>query len=307
MTELQVADAGAASQLVGYGLQPRLRPASTPLYAQLVERHQGDVGFRDLVEQVADGLGLVVLDVSTASGITLAAAEGSPFELRLTDYRANLSADDRLLHGLIHVGIAAYTYPTSASLTDDDVRQAAVAEVEAFIRAACLRLQERAGASDPSSDQPETEQAWRLYLRRQATRDTADGRVGISTTGGMVKYAFERLVSAGLATRASDADGGTYRMLGRYRIGVRELAANAAYRDLMDAMNAHAAGPAADEPAPSGDAPRTTAGGADGAAGTGTVDGERTATGTQGDTTTATGTQGDAVVADQTSTGHDSD
>lgn len=244
MTELAVPDAGAASQLLGYGLQPRLRPASTPLYAQLVERYQGDVAFRDLVEHIADGLGLVVLDVSGPSGVTLASTEGSPFELRLTDYRANLSADDRLLHGLIHVGIAAYGYPTSASLTDDDVRQASVQEVEAFVRAACLRLQERSGgAADPSADQPETEQAWRLYLRRQATRDTADGRVGVSTTTGMVKYAFERLVSAGLATRASDADGGTYRLLGRYRIGVRELAATAAYRELMEAMTEQTTGP----------------------------------------------------------------
>jgi len=245
MTELQVTDAGAASQLIGYGLQPRLRPASTPLYAQLVERHQGDVGFRDLVEHIADGLGLVVLDVSGASGITLAAVEGSAFELRLADYRSNLSADDRLLHGLIHVGIAAYSYPTSASLTEDDVRQASVAEVEAFIRAGCMSLQERAGSADPSTDQPETEQAWRLYLRRQSTRDTADGRVGVSTTMGMVKYAFERLVAAGLATRASDADGGTYRLLGRYRIGVRELAATTAYRELMDAMTDHTSDTAA--------------------------------------------------------------
>lgn len=236
MTELHVADAGAASQLIGYGLQPRLRPASTPLYAQLIERHQGDVAFRDLVEHVADGLGLVVLDVSAASGLMLAATPGSPFELRLADYRTNLSADDRLLHGLVHIGIAAYGFPTSASLSDDDVRQASVQAVEAFIRAGCLRLQEQTGSVDPTPDRPETEQAWRLYLRRQAVRETADGRVGVSTTTGIVKYAFERLVAAGLATRASDADGGTYRLLGRYRVGVRELAATAAYRELLDAM-----------------------------------------------------------------------
>src|SRR5688572_14817022 len=107
MSELHPADAGAAAQLIGYGLQPRLRPASTPLYAELVERHLGDVAFRDLVDHIADGLGLVVLDVSAASGITLGATPGSPFELRLADYRANLSGDERLLHGLIHVGIAA--------------------------------------------------------------------------------------------------------------------------------------------------------------------------------------------------------
>ena len=247
MTELRPADAGAASQLIGYGLQPRLRPASAPAYARLVERYRGDVAFRELVDHVADGLGLVVLDVAGATGVTLAATEGSAFELRLADYRANLSTDDRLLHGLIHVGIAAYGYPTSASLTDDDVRQASVADVEAFIRAGCLALAERAGgADDPSPDQPETEQAWRLYLRRQSARETADGRVGVSTTTGMVKYAFERLVSAGMATRVSDAEGGTYRLLGRYRIGVRELAATSAYRQLMDALadgDLHAATP----------------------------------------------------------------
>jgi hypothetical protein len=233
---LSAADAGAASQLLSYGLQPRARPASAPQYAELVERHHSDVSFRDLVEHIADGLGLVVLDVTGTSGVTLAAVPGSPFELRLADYRANLSADDRLLHGLIHVGIAAYGFPTSASLTDDDVRQASVQAVESFIRAGCMRLAEQHGDTDPSTDQPETEQAWRLYLRRQATRDTADGRVGVSTTTGMVKFAFERLVAAGMATRASDADGGTYRLLGRYRIGVRELAATAAYRELLDAM-----------------------------------------------------------------------
>ena len=238
MTELHAADAGAAAQLLSYGLQPRLRPASAPQYSEVVERYQADVAFRDLVEHIAEGLGLVVLDVGGTSGIALAAAPGSPFELRLADYRANVSGDDRLLHGLIHVGIAAYGFPTSVSLTDDDVRQASVQAIETFIRAGCLRLQEQHGHADPSTDQPETEQAWRLYLRRQATRDTADGRVGVSTTTGMIKFAFERLVTAGLATRASDADGGTYRLLGRYRVAVRELAATAAYRELLDAMAA---------------------------------------------------------------------
>lgn len=258
MSDVRPADAGAAAQLIGYGLQPRLRPAATPSYAHLVERHLGDVAFRDLVEHIADGLGLVVLDVSGPSGLTLAAVQGSPFELRLGDYRANLSADDRLLHGLIHLGIAAYSFPTSASLTDDDVRTASVAQVEASIRSACTRLAQRAGPADPSADQPETEQAWRLYLRRASTRDTADGRVGVNTTTGMVKYAFERLVAAGLASRASDAGGGTYRMLGRYRIGVRELAATAAYRELLDALTRDDADAGEPDTSPPEAAGRTT-------------------------------------------------
>ena len=233
---LRPADAGAAAQLLGYGLQPRLRPASTAGYADLVARHQSDVAFRELVDDIADGLGLIVLEADGVSGIVVAPAQGSVFEPRLSDYRANLPGDDRLLHGLIHVGIAAYAFPTAASLTDDDVRHASVVAVERFLRSACERLRERHG--DAASDATETGQAWRLYLRRQATRDTADGRVGVSTTTGMITYAFERLVAAGMATRTAGTDGGTYRLLRRYRTGVRELGATAAYRELMQALRA---------------------------------------------------------------------
>ncbi len=233
-SELRPVDAGAAAQLLSYGLQPRLRPASTAGYADLVARHQSDVAFRDLVDHVADGLGLLVLEADGVSGVVLGAAPGSVFELRLADYRANLSVEDRLVHGLIHVGIAAYTFPTAASLADDDARHASVQAVERFLRTASEQLSERRGDAAVADDPPETEQAWRLYLRRQPARDTADGRVGVSTTTGMIKYAFERLVSSGMATRTADTDGGTYRMHSRYRTGVRELAATAAYRELTD-------------------------------------------------------------------------
>jgi len=236
-TGLRPADAGAAAQLLSYGLQPRLRPASTAGYADLVARHQSDVGFRELVDDIADGLGLIVLEADGVSGVVLAPAPGSVFEARLADYRTNLSGDDRLIHGLIHVGIAAYAFPTPSSLADDDVRHASVVAVERFLRTACERLHDRHRDAAPD-DVTETEQAWRLYLRRQATRDTADGRVGVSTTVGMVKYAFERLVAGGMATRTATTDGGTYRLLRRYRTGVRELGATAAYRELMEAMRA---------------------------------------------------------------------
>lgn len=240
MTEpLQAPDAGAAAQLISYGLQPRLRPAGTAGYADLVARCQADARFRDLVDHIADGLGLILLETGATTGIILAAAPGSPFELRLGDYRSSMSADERLLHGLIHIGIAAYTFPTPASMNDDDVRHASVHAVEGYLRTSCERLRDQHGDA-VTDDQPETEQAWRLYLRRQATRDTADGRVGVSTTTGMVKYAFERLVAAGMATRTGAADGGTYRLSSRYRTSVRDLAATAAYRELMGAMHGDA-------------------------------------------------------------------
>ncbi len=230
-------EAGAAAQLVALGLQPRLRPAADGAYLDLVTRYRSDAAFRDVVDHVADGLGLTVLDAD-ASGVVLAPRTDSPFALRLGDYRANLSVNERLLHGLIHVGIAAYCYPTPASLLDDDVRVCSVAAVERFLRDAAERLRERHGDDDPDAGQPELEQAWRLYLRRQAVRETADGRAGVSTTSGMVKYALERLADQGFMTKLSDAEGGTYRALHRYRVEVRELAAVEAWRVLAAAAPA---------------------------------------------------------------------
>jgi hypothetical protein len=227
-------EAGAAAQLIAYGLQPRLRPAADGAYLDLLSRYRGEAAFRDVVEHVADGLGLAILDAE-ASGLVLAPRPDSVFALRLTDYRANLGVNERLLHGLIHVAIAAYCYPTPASLLDDDVRVCSVAAVERWLRDAAERLRERHGDVDPDADQPELEQAWRLYLRRQPVRETADGRAGVSTTGGMVKFALERLADHGFLVKLSDADAGTYRALHRYRVEVRELAAVEAYRVLTGA------------------------------------------------------------------------
>ncbi|MPZ87777.1 MAG: hypothetical protein GEU81_06825 [Nitriliruptorales bacterium] len=227
-------DAGAAATLVAFGLTPRARPANDTTYLDLLSRYRTDRDFGAVVDSVVEGLGLVVLD-SSELGLVLAPTAGSVFAQRLADYRSSLSVQDRLLHGLIHVGIAAYCYPTAAALLDEDVRVASVSAVERFLRDAAQRLHARHGDADPDPDQPELEQAWRLYLRRQPIRETSDGRAGVSTTGGMIKHAMERLTDQGLLQRISDAEGGTYRALHRYRVGVRELAATEAYRTLAGA------------------------------------------------------------------------
>jgi hypothetical protein len=240
-------DAGAAAMLVAFGLTPRARPAHDPTYLDLLSRYRTDRGFGAIVDAVVEGLGLVVLDASEL-GLVLAPTAGSVFAQRLADYRSSLSVQERLMHGLIHVGIAAYCYPTPAALLDEDVRMAGVAGVERFLRDAAERLRARHGDADPDPDQPELEQAWRLYLRRQPTRETSDGRAGPSTTGGMIKHAMERLTDQGLMQRVSDADGGTYRALHRYRVGVRELAATEAYRTLAGVTEPATAGAATGPP-----------------------------------------------------------
>lgn len=55
----------------------------------------------------------------------------------------------RLLHGIIHVDIAAYAYPTPASLLDEDVRVVSVQAVERFLLPTAARPARPSKLEDP--------------------------------------------------------------------------------------------------------------------------------------------------------------
>lgn len=242
--------------LLVFGLRPRLRPENEPDYKALLERFRVDAEFRAVVESIADGLGLLILGAGPF-GLALGPQEGSVFALKLADYKSNLSVEDRLLHGLVHLAIAAYCYPTAVSLDDEAaVQRVSVLSLERYLRDACERLSRRFGDADPRDDQPELEQAWRIYHRRNATRDTGDGRRSPKSTQGIIGYALEALAEQGFLRRVSEAEGGLFQALARYRIQVRELAAHEGYRLLVGAGR-----PEGREPVAAGGAGRPEAAG----------------------------------------------
>ena len=224
-----------AGRLIACGLRPRLRPSHNEDYRELVRVYRSDQRFRDLVDGVCDGLGLVVLDVGDF-GLVLGGAEDSVFAWRLDDYKAGLSVEERLLHGVVHLGIAAFCFPTAESLDVSEeqvVHTVSAAAVERDLRETCLRLQERLGKEDVPEASPELERALALYLAQAATKE-ARARAR-KTTLGMVQGALEKLTEQGLLVEVSEADGGTYKTQARYQIQVRELAAYEGYRMLAAA------------------------------------------------------------------------
>jgi len=238
MTADRVGDGGLGievGRLIAFGLQPRLRPPRHEGYGELLRRYRGDTRFRELVEGVAEGLGLVVLDAGDF-GLVLAAAEGSVFAWNLDNYRRDMSVDDRLLHGLVHLGIAAFCYPTAESLDPEEERvsrRASAAAIERDLRDTCQRIEERLGAEDIPEAAPELERALALYLAQAPTKETKVR--ARKTTLAMIQFALERLTEQGLLTKMSDADGGTYLTLARYQVQVRELAAYEGFRMLAAA------------------------------------------------------------------------
>jgi hypothetical protein len=235
------ADVADAARLVSFGLQAKLLPARDAEYTELVRRHREDPPFARLADAVAAGLGLVVLEVSVRAGMALAAAEDSVFAVKMGDYsrRAASETTDRFLHGLAHLAVAALAFPRPEDLADEGyLGRVSVNGVDAFVRQACRRLEEQAELAgdntDPASDAPGLEAAWRVWARRSTTGATKDARRLAGSTIGITGKAVAFLVDSGFLQKTSDDAGGTYRTTARYQLQVRDLAGSAAMAELLD-------------------------------------------------------------------------
>ncbi|WP_282702565.1 hypothetical protein [Streptomyces sp. CC219B] len=235
------ADAADAARLVAFGLQPKLQPARDQEYTELLRRYREDPPFARLADAVATGLGLVVLEVSPRAGMAVTAAEDSVFAVRMGDYAKRTSADsgDRFLHGLAHLAVAALAFPRPEDLADDGyIGRVSVNGVDAFVRQACRRLEERAEEqgqnTDPATDAPGLEAAWRIWARRTATGATKDARRLAGSTTGIVGKAVAFLTDSGFLQRTGDDNGGTYRTTARYQLQVRDMAGSAAMAELLE-------------------------------------------------------------------------
>lgn len=227
-----------AARLIALALEPERRPTSDADYGRLIRLWQDEPQFEQVVRAVATGLGLRIIDVSDF-GATIGAHPDSPFGLTVADYRQNLTSEERLIHGLVQVGLAAYLYPRTEDLESEaEIRTASVLELETYLRETCEQLSAQHRDLDAPADAPELDRAWRAYLRWPSTRETSDARRAAKTTTGVIAHALARLAELGLLRRVGDAKGGIYQALRRYRVQVRELALHDALAALRAARGA---------------------------------------------------------------------
>ncbi len=235
-----------AGRLVQWGLRPLARPAQEDEYRELVERYFDDGGFRTTVREVADGLGLHVLDVSE-HGLVLAPQDDSIFALKPADFRpASSKVDDRLLDGLAQVAIASTVFPRARDLDEDpDIVRAPVTvdEVEAQLRQMCERLSEEArGAPDPNAadERHGLIEAWRVYMQRLDTMETRDSRRAMRATRRIIEYSLDRLREFGCFTQVRLGSETSWQPTRRYQVMVQQLAGTALFQLVREALDARA-------------------------------------------------------------------
>jgi hypothetical protein len=229
-------DARAAGRLIQWALRPRERPAQEPEYLALVNRYLDDSAFKALVQAVAAGLGLAVLDVGQHGVIVAAESDDSPFALRPADFRPGTrTVDERLLDGIVQIGIAATVFPRARDLEDEATvarPPVTIEEVDDNLRALRDRLAEAArGTPDPLADDELAglEEAWRLYQRRLSAAATRDNRQSEHATRRRIEVALERLVELGCFVRQVRGERAQYQPTWRYQVLVRDLAASRLY------------------------------------------------------------------------------
>jgi hypothetical protein len=237
-----VSDAEGASQLIAFGMRPRQRPSQEREYEGLVRRYRDDAGFQLLTSRIAFGLGLRIVRVTFATGAVLAAAEGSVFETKIEDY-ARISRHrgdgEKVMHGIIHLAVAALAFPRPPDLADDGyIGRVTASLVDETVREICRKLKRRTTESelgeDVASDTPELERAWRAYARRPETSRTKDERAAPNSTTAMIARALRFLADQGLLVIADVTGRETvFRTTPRYQVQVRELASTTAFKELL--------------------------------------------------------------------------
>jgi hypothetical protein len=215
-----------AGKLVAYALRTRQTPWTSTEYAELLRRYEADSQFRAIVDGVTEGLGMRIVD-ATRNGFFLTATEGSPFRLAADDYKQNMSAQERVLHGVIQVAVAAFSFPKADVLDQDDtVAPAHVtpAKLAEYIR----KFAEVNAASSPAEAQGDNSaerRAWRDALARAMTMETSGGKESTRSLTGMCRHALDFLETQGLM-RVVDEENSVYQGTTAYRIRLKYHAAH---------------------------------------------------------------------------------
>src|ERR1041385_8388067 len=220
-----------SGRLIRFSLLPRLLPSGDPEYLALVREFLSSPGFQDMTSALARGLGLRVLSATIQSGLVLGTTTDSPFQLHREDYHSRMSASDRIVQGLVHLGIAAWCFPRAEDLREaDDVLPAriTVEELVEYLHLVCeeLKAREERSIAVPSA---EVRMAWQHILALGKYSDSTDGRGSFATLAGKIRFALNFLTDHGFLKREGSDEHPSWLARPSFRIHVRELAGHEAF------------------------------------------------------------------------------
>lgn len=225
-----------ANRLLALSFGRSSRPGANPTHRELLGRFRTDPGYATAVRRAAEPLGLRVLGADPQLGLILDTLADSPFSLRSDDLQQDFkwsSASERIIYGVAFVGIATYCYPTSNAFSESGSRQVTAIEVDDWIRKAAEATQH---ATESPSEHIAPPDALAIYVAEKSiSHHKGSAALRQDCTVSRVGRALRWLADRGFLVR----DQGTkdlFRSTERFRLHVREVAANAVFETITDAM-----------------------------------------------------------------------
>lgn len=230
-------DAVAANRLLALSLDRSSRPGTDPEHQQLIVRFRTDPGYASTVRQIAQPLGLRVLGANQQLGLVLDPTAGSPFSLRSGDLQEKFrwaSANERIIYGVAVVGVATFCYPTAESFKEPGARQLNAIDVDKWIRQAAVSLQDR---DNHLAHEIAPDDALAIYVAEKAiSRSRKNSKLRSNCTVHKIERVLGWLADQGFLVQDKQ-NKQLFRSNERFRVHVREIAANAAFRAVCAAMN----------------------------------------------------------------------
>ena len=194
----------------------------------MLDRYRSELRFKDVVDTMAEGLGLEVLGTPRA-GIVLVPEPGGPFATRLSDLRP-MDQDEKLVFGLVLVGIAAYAYPNEVDFDDPETKLVDVIRIDEFLRGAIAALESSGGAGLDGRARAAAD----VYADLPSFVPTQTGRRARGCTLRAVEEVCAWLVDQGAAREAPALGPDTYHLTDRFRLLVADSAGSAALEALRE-------------------------------------------------------------------------
>ena len=207
-------------------------------YGRLYGRYRTDASFRELFDAIASGLELTILG-APVTGMVLAPNEGSPFDFRMSDLRPSWDPDERLIAGLVLLGIAALKFPHEEDLDEiGSPKIVSIDQVEKFMRDAIKPL--AAAVDDPASIESYAASAAEAYERMPGVlRTEKKGQRKKGCTTRVIADVFDLLCEQRMGRAAPRYGKDTYVLTDRFRIQIGSVAGSEALKTMRALAPAH--------------------------------------------------------------------
>ena len=217
-----------AAMLIGFALRrPMPNPTPGSIYSELIDSYHSNDEFRQNTEDIANGLGLHVMDVNHRGIFLRTNGEDSPFRAKLEHINTSLlSPDLRQIFGMALTTVAALFYQSPSQLHEDMAPTLTVrAAREELINIAKARVEE---VSKGDEDHSDIDEACASILKHSATISTPGGGHSYKTVHKLMELAFKFLEDEGFITKRKEEEG-AYTAFTKFRIHMKEFMALESY------------------------------------------------------------------------------